>query len=99
MFAENSFLASVALYAEVLNSKGKIIYITANSESGVMGGRSSVVPEPGALTQMGTGLLGLAAQLRRKLRGSPRSLFFFSDPGAETPGVLFCSRSNLRIAA
>ena len=50
-----------ALYAEVLNSKGKIIYITANSESGVMGGRSSVVPEPGSLTLMGTGLLGLAA--------------------------------------
>jgi len=58
-----------ALYAEVLNSKGQIIYITANSESGVMGGRNSVVPEPGSLTLMGTGLLGLAAQLRRKLRG------------------------------
>ena len=58
-----------ALYAEVLNSKGQIAYITANSESGVMGGRSSVVPEPGSLTLMGTGLLGLAARLRRKLRG------------------------------
>jgi len=61
--------AGTALYAEVLNSKGQIIYITANSESGIMGGRSSVVPEPGSLMLMGTGLLGLAAQLRRKLRG------------------------------
>jgi len=60
--------AGTALYAEVLNSKGQIIYITANSESGIMGGRSSVVPEPRSLLLMGTGLLGLAAQLRRKLR-------------------------------
>jgi hypothetical protein len=61
--------AGTALYAEVLNSKGQIIYITANSESGVTGGGTSVVPEPGSLTLMGTGLLGLAAQVRRKLRG------------------------------
>jgi hypothetical protein len=61
--------AGTALYAEVLNGKGQIIYITANSESGIMGGRSSVVPEPGSMMLMGTGLLGLAAQLRRKLRG------------------------------
>jgi len=61
--------AGTALYAEVLNSKGQIIYITANSESGVMGGRTSVVPEPESLMLMGTGLLGLAAQVRRKLRG------------------------------
>ena len=60
--------AGTALYAEVLNSKGQIIYITANSASGITGG-TSVVPEPGSLTLMGTGLLGLAAQLRRKLRG------------------------------
>jgi PEP-CTERM motif len=61
--------AGTALYAEVLNSKGQIIYITANSESGITGRGTSVVPEPGSLTLMGTGLLGLAAQLRRKLRG------------------------------
>ena len=61
--------AGTALYAEVLNSKGQIIYITANSGSGITGGGTSVVPEPGSLTLMGTGLLGLAAQLRRKLRG------------------------------
>jgi len=51
----------------VLNSKGQIIFITANSESGVTG--RAVVPEPGTLMLMGTGLLGLATQIRRKLRG------------------------------
>jgi hypothetical protein len=59
--------AGTALYAEVLNSKGQISFITANSESGVTG--RAVVPEPGSLMLMGTGLLGLAAQIRRKLRG------------------------------
>jgi len=59
--------AGTALYAEVLNSKGQIIFITANSESGVTG--RAVVPEPGTLMLMGTGLLGLATQIRRKLRG------------------------------
>ncbi len=59
--------AGTALYAEVLNSKGQIIFITANSESGVTG--RAVVPEPGSLMLMGTGLLGLATQIRRKLRG------------------------------
>jgi hypothetical protein len=58
-----------ALYAEVLNSKGQITFITANSESGVTGRGTAVVPEPGSLMLMGTGLLGLAAQVRRKLLG------------------------------
>jgi hypothetical protein len=57
-----------ALYAEVLNSKGQIIYITANSESGVLGNGSSVVPEPGSLSLMITGLFGVAGGAWRKLR-------------------------------
>jgi PEP-CTERM motif len=61
--------AGTALYAEVLNSKGQISFITANSESGVTGRGTGVVPEPGSLMLMGTGLLGLAAQVRRKLLG------------------------------
>jgi hypothetical protein len=58
-----------ALYAEVLNSKGQIIYITANSESGVLGHGTSVVPEPGSLSLMITGLCGIAGGAWRKLRG------------------------------
>jgi len=57
-----------ALYAEVLNSKGQIIFITANSESGVTGG-TSAVPEPGSLSLLVTGLCGIAGGAWRKLRG------------------------------
>ncbi|HWW15871.1 MAG TPA: PEP-CTERM sorting domain-containing protein [Candidatus Dormibacteraeota bacterium] len=58
-----------ALYAEVLNSKGQIIYITANSESGVLGSGTSTVPEPGSISLMITGLCGIAGGAWRKLRG------------------------------
>src|SRR6202030_3281207 len=58
-----------ALYAEVLNSKGQIIYITANSESGVLGRGTSTVPEPGSISLMITGLCGIAGGAWRKLRG------------------------------
>jgi len=58
--------AGTVLYAELVNSDGKIVYITPNSGAGIVG---SPVPEPGALMLMGTGLLGIAAQIRRKLRG------------------------------
>jgi len=58
--------AGTVLYAELVNSDGKIVYITPNSGAGIVG---STVPEPGALMLMGTGLLGIAAQIRRKLRG------------------------------
>jgi hypothetical protein len=56
------------LYAELVDSKGNIIYITPNSEAGIMDGRMPSVPEPGTLTLMGAGLLGIATQVRRKLR-------------------------------
>jgi hypothetical protein len=59
--------AGTVLYAELVNSKGQIVYITPNSEAAIMGRGTSTVPEPGSLVLMGTGLLGIAAQIRRKL--------------------------------
>ncbi len=53
-------------YAEVVNSCGKILYITPNSEAGILDGGHSVTPEPASLTLLGTGLAGLAGVLRRK---------------------------------
>jgi hypothetical protein len=55
------------LYAELVNSQGQIVYITPNSEAGILDGGKSPVPEPGSLLLMGTGLLGIATQIRRKL--------------------------------
>jgi hypothetical protein len=65
----NGVAAGTVFYAELVNSDGKIVYITPNSEAAIMGHGMSTVPEPGTLTLMGTGLLGIAAQIRRKLRG------------------------------
>ena len=58
------------LYAEIINpTTGKILYLTPNSEAGLLDVPTSPVPEPGSLALMGTGLVALASQIKRKLRG------------------------------
>jgi len=61
--------AGTVFYAEVLNSKGQIVYITPNSEAGILGRGVSTVPEPGSISLMITGLCGIAGGAWRKLRG------------------------------
>jgi hypothetical protein len=65
----NGVGAGTAVYAEVLNSSGKIVFITSNSESGVFGTTLTTVPEPGSLSLLFTGLCGIAGGAWRKLRG------------------------------
>jgi hypothetical protein len=60
--------AGTVFYAEVLNSDGQIVYITPNSEAGILGGGTSAVPEPGSLSLLATGLFGMAGAAWRKLR-------------------------------
>jgi hypothetical protein len=63
--------AGTIFYAVVVNpTNGKILYVTPNSEAGVLRGSSVATPEPASLTLLGTGLTALAALVRRKLNKS-----------------------------
>lgn len=55
------------LYAEIVNPQtGKILYITPNSEAGILQVTTTATPEPTSLALFGAGLAGLGVIVRRK---------------------------------